>query len=256
MASADSANEAQSQGKYLPLAGKPQSPPGILLILAQNLPMVFPLPVAAYRFANKGVALPGSRERTGSAFVAEKGIMDATPGFDQPRVNDFLEKKLILVMCAWGKKILEHCFDISKQTALAAPHAAHYGHAMVWVVAHNVPCKATALPFVNSSLLAWGEPGISIAHNNALNILICQSPKSPEHAAVVVDAAHPYYLCASLLQAGCDIIGHTVTTVKTRDPSGINLRGLQRIDNRALGVFGVIAPKRIGNEFFQANLAE
>ena len=218
--------------------------------------MVFPLPVAAYRFANKGVALPGSREWTGRAFVAEKGIMDATPGFKQTRINDLFEKKLILVMRARGRKALDHYFDISKQSPLAAPHAAHYGHAMIWVVAHYVPRKAAAFPFVNRSFLARGQPGISIAHNNALNILICQSPKSPEHAAVVIDAAHPNYLCASLLQTVCNIARNGVATVKTRDPSGINLRGLQRIDNRALGVFGVIAPKRIGNEFFQANLAE
>ena len=163
--------------------------------------MIFPLPVAAHRFANKGVTLPGSRERTGGAFVAKKRIMDTAPSFDQPRVNDFLEKKLILIMCACGRKILDHCFDISKQTAFAAPHAAHYGHAMVWVVAHYVPCKATALPFINSGFLARGQPGISITHDDALNILVSQSPKSPEHATVVVNAAHPNYLCTSLLQA-------------------------------------------------------
>jgi len=70
--------------------------------------MVFPLPIAAYRFANKGVALPGSREWTGSAFVAEKGIMDATPGFKQTRINDLFEKKLILIKyCCWTKFINE-----------------------------------------------------------------------------------------------------------------------------------------------------
>ena len=205
--------------------------------------MIFPLSVAAYGFTYKGVILSGHGEWTGCAFIAEKGIMDTASGCNQPRVNDFFKKKLILIVCICWCKALNLSLDILKNSPLTTPHTAHDRHAVVRVIAHNVSRKVAAPPFINSGLFAKGQTGIGIAHDDALNIFICQRPETPEHAAVVIEAAYPDNLSASRLQAACDTFWHAVAAIKTRNPSRINFPSLLGIDNRALSVLGVVTPE-------------